>query len=131
MKKFFNIVLIGVICYGIYFVLMETKIIGKLECLVIGITPVLSSDLGPKTLNPKVVCAEPTTDANKECYDSGECSGNCILERYSDAYNHVGDFITANGRDKRGYCQPYKEMDCYVERDRTGNIILHKCDSEY
>ena len=53
-----------------------------------------------------------------------------ILERYSDGYNHVGDFITAHGRDKRGYCQPYKEMDCYVTRDISGTIILRKCDSE-
>jgi hypothetical protein len=130
MKKFFNIVLICAICYGIYFVLKETQIISKIECLTVGGTPVLSSEVGPKTVNPKVVCAEPTTDANKECYDSRECSGDCILERYSDGYNHVGDFITAHGRDKRGYCQPYKEMDCYVTRDISGTIILRKCDSE-
>lgn len=130
MKKFFNIVFICAICYGIYFIIEKTQLAARTECLIAGKTPVLSSDLGHKTLNPKIICAEPTTDANMECYDSRDCSGDCILDIDSSAYRHIGDFISENGRDKRGYCQPFKEMDCYVERDRAGTIIFHRCDPE-
>ena len=129
MKKFFTIALMGLIGYGIYFVADETKILARLDCLGLGGTPVKISEVGSNTLKNEIVCAEPTIDANKECYDSSDCDGDCILERYSDGYAHAGEFIDKNGRDRRGYCQPYKEMDCYVSRDR-GIIVIHKCASE-
>jgi len=129
MKKFLNLLLFGLICFGIYTLFDETQFIQKSQCLIVGKTPVSSNDIGAKTENPTTVCVEPTTDANEECYDSRDCDGACILERYSDAYDHAGDFIIKNGADKRGYCQPYEDMDCFVERN-NGMIVLHKCPTQ-
>ncbi|MBW6442062.1 hypothetical protein K0B04_04145 [Patescibacteria group bacterium] len=129
MKKIFTFIILSAAVYGIYFLLDETQIIKKSECLAVGKNPVSSNDIGKQTLNPWIVCAEPTTDAGKECYDSIDCTEACILERNSDGYENAGDFIIKNGSGVRGYCQPYEEMDCFVERNR-GMIVVRKCSEE-
>lgn len=123
----FNLLIILGIAYGIYYFADQTKIFTRIDCLGLGGTPVNISEVGPNILSNDVVCAEPNTDANKECYDNSECIGDCILERYSDEYPDISAFLDRHGSDKRGYCQPYKEMDCYVSRDR-GTIVIKKCD---
>lgn len=128
MKKFFTLILLILLGYGLYTVFDRTQILKKVECLGIGKTPVSSNEIGKITEDPWVVCAEPTTDALKECYDSSECIGACIIDKSSEGYEHSGDFIDKYGSNKTGYCQPYEEMDCFVERDR-GLIILRKCPS--
>jgi hypothetical protein len=129
MKNLFYLLIIAAVGFGIYKVLDETQVIQKAQCLVVGKTPVSSNDIGAKTDNPKTICAEPTTDANKECYDSLDCKEACIVERYSEGYEHAGDFVLKNGADKRGYCQPYEDMDCFIER-KSGMIVIHKCSQE-
>ena len=126
MKKIFTFIFLSAFVYGIYFVLDETQILKKSECLALGKTPLSSNDLGKKTVKLTIVCAEPMVDAGKNCYDSIDCDGACILEMYSDEYEHASDFILKNGTDVRGYCQSYQEMDCFVERDR-GMVVLHTC----
>ena len=126
MKKIITLLIIGLIGYGLYTLFDETQIIQKSQCLVVGKDPVLSTDLGYKDGRIRTICAEPTTDGNKECYDSTECVEACILSMNADDYEHTGEFIYDMGSDVRGYCQPYEEMDCFVERSR-GMIVLHKC----
>jgi len=127
MKKMFNLLIILGIAYGIYYFADQTKIFKRIDCLGLGGTPVNVREVGPNILSNDIICAEPTTDANKDCYDNAECTGDCILERYSDEYPDVSAFLDKHGYDKRGYCQPYQEMDCYVSRDR-GTIVIKKCD---
>lgn len=129
MKKIFNFIIFCLIIYGLYYVADQTQVFKRIDCLGLGGTPVKISEVGANSLDIAVVCAEPTTDANKDCYDNDECTGDCIIERYSDGYDNVGDFLDKHESNKRGYCQPYKEMDCYVARDR-GTIVIHKCDKK-
>lgn len=126
MKKIITLLLIGLIGYGIYILFDETQIIQRSQCLIVGKDPVLSTDLGYTDGNIRTICAEPTIDANEECYDSTECVEACILSLNADKYAHTGEFLYDMGGDATGYCQPYEEMDCFVERNR-GMIVLHKC----
>jgi len=126
MKKIINLLIIIGIAYGIYYLVNTIKIVDRVDCLLIGGTPVNIKEVGPNILSNEVVCAEPTTDANKKCYDNSDCTKDCIIERYSDEYPNVAAFIDKNEYDKRGYCQPYEDMDCYVSRD-NGTIVIHKC----
>ena len=126
MKKIFNLLIIAGIAYGIYYLGDQVKIIDRLNCLGMGGTPVNVKEVGANIVSNDVVCAEPTVDANDDCYDNDDCTGDCILERYSDEYPDVATFIEKQGYDKRGYCQPYKDMDCYISRD-MGTIVIHKC----
>jgi hypothetical protein len=126
MKKLFTLIIIGMVGYGLYFLFDETQMIQKSQCLAVGKDPVLSTDLGLTDGKVRTICAEPTTDGNKDCYDSSECVEACILSLNADDYAHTGEFINKMGADVRGYCQPYYEMDCFVERNR-GMIVLNKC----
>jgi len=129
MKKIFNFLIIIGIVYGVYYFADQTKIFKRLNCLGLGGTPVNVKEVGANVISNDIVCAEPTIDANKECFDNTDCNEDCILERYSDEYPDVTTFLDKQGYDKRGYCQPYKEMDCYVSRDR-GTIVIHKCSKQ-
>lgn len=126
MNKFIGLILIALLGYGIYVLFDETQIIQKAQCLVVGKDPVLSTDLGYKDGVKRVICSEPTIDAYEECYDSTDCVKACILSMEADSYSYTSDFISQMGSDVRGFCQPYEETSCFVERNR-GMIVLHKC----
>jgi len=55
---------------------------------------------GSLGLSPVPQCNLPTSDAGKECSDSGECEGACIVELSSDDVARVkgGEIIHAKGR---------------------------------
>lgn len=54
----------------------------------------LGGQYGQQGKAGNIFCNLPTSDANKECNDSEECEGLCIL----------------NETDNKGYCQPYKSQ---------------------
>lgn len=129
MKNILAFFIIGLIGYGLYYAIDEYSLLKQIECLSIGKTPISTQELGITSHESKVICAEPTTDGGKECYDSIECKKACILDKSSEGYEHAGDFISQNGNDVRGHCQEYNESACFVERNR-GVIVIHKCSSE-
>ncbi len=128
MKKTIAIILVFLLIpLLLYFLHPEYPV--KLRCYLLGKTPVYSDEIGMVVHNPQIVCAQKTPDANEKCFDSDECNQACILERYSYGYQDEQDFINKNGEDKIGYCQPFLNMDCFVER-KKGKIILHVCPIE-
>lgn len=126
MKNIMTLFILGILGYGIFYLFGELQLLKKIECLGVGKTPISSYDLGAKSGEPTIVCAEPTTDGGKECYDSSECSFACILDKNSQPYSHAGDFISQKGSDLKGQCQEFEENQCFVER-KHGIIVIHKC----
>lgn len=126
MNKILTIAFLLFLGYGVYILATEYKITNRIWCLALAKTPVSTVDLGKKNAKPEIICAEPTTDAGKDCYDSVDCVKACILDKSSDGYENALDFYAKYSPNIRGHCQEYEEMDCFVERDH-GSIVIHKC----
>ncbi len=74
MKKILNFLILCLLGFGIYTLFVDFQIVQKIECLGLGKSLVSPNDIGRRTDKPQIICAEPTTDANKDCYDSQECA---------------------------------------------------------
>lgn len=116
-----------------------------LDRLLLPITcPLRNGEIIPYNFDGTLTyCRLEYSDASKICYEKKDCQGACILENrwlFASDYNFhkfkldpdnltlfvMDDQQADRFLNKKGNCQKYHDLDCFVERNNN-KIILHTC----